>query len=100
MGGDGPKEGEKEDGDDDLKKDGYYFDEETLEFTTTNVLLDLSVVSSNSTTAQITGTIEGLSESDKFLTEVGVIYSSETSKVEKGEGTKLTVSKIPSDNAV
>ena len=49
-GGNGPREGEQEDGDDDLKKDGYYFDEETLEFTTANVLLDLSVVSSNSTT--------------------------------------------------
>ena len=83
-----------------LKKDGFYLYGEKAEFTTSNVLLDLSVASSTATTAQITGIVEGLSESDKSLIEVGLLYSSESGKVEKGEGTKLIVSEIPSDNAV
>ena len=83
-----------------LKKDGFYLYGENAEFTTSNVLLDLSVASSTATTAQITGTVEGLSESDKSLIEVGMFYSSESGKVEKGEGTKLTASEIPTDNAL
>ena len=82
-----------------LKKDGFYLYGEKAEFTTSNVLLDLSVASSTATTAQITGTVEGLSESDKSLIEVGMFYSSESGKVEKGEGTKLTVTEMSSDNA-
>ena len=82
-----------------LKKDFFYLYGEKAEFTTSNVLLDLSVASSTATTAQITGTVEGLSESDKSLIEVGMFYSSESGKVEKGEGTKLTVTEMSSDNA-
>ena len=83
-----------------LKKDGFYLYGEKAEFTTSNVLLDLSVASSTATTAQITGAVEGLSESDKSLIEVGMFYSSESGKVDKGEGTKLTASEIPTDNAL
>ena len=83
-----------------LKKGTFYHYGEKKEFTTPNVLLELSAGSITATTAQITGTVEGLSDSDKSLIEVGMFYSSEEGKVEKGQGTKLTASEIPSDNAV
>ena len=83
-----------------LKKDGFYLYGEKAEFTTSNVLLGLSVASSTATTAQITGIVEGLSESDKSLIEIGLLYSSESGQVENGQGTKLAASEIPSDNAV
>ena len=83
-----------------LKKGTFYLYGDKKEFTTPDVLLELSAGSITATSAQITGTVEGLSESDKSLIEVGMLYSSESGKVEKGEGTKLIVSEIPSDNAV
>ena len=83
-----------------LKKGTFYLYGEKKEFTTSNVLLELSAGSITATTAQITGTVEGLSDSDKSLIEVGMFYSSEEGKVENGQGTKLTASEIPSDNAV
>ena len=83
-----------------LKKGAFYHYGEKKEFTTPNVVLGLSMGSITATTAQITGTVEGLSDSDKSLIEVGMFYSSEEGKVENGEGTKLTASEIPSDNAV
>ena len=83
-----------------LKKGAFYHYGEKKEFTTPNVLLGLSVGSITATTAQISGTVEGLSDSDKSLIEVGMFYSTEEGKVENGQGTKLTASEIPSDNAV
>ena len=83
-----------------LKKGTFYLYGDKKEFTTPDVLLELSAGSITATTAQITGTVEGLSESDKSLIEVGMFYSSEEGKVEKGQGTKLTSSEISSDNAV
>ena len=83
-----------------LKKGMFYLYGDKKEFTTPDVLLELSAGSITATSAQITGIVEGLSESDKSLIEVGMFYSSESGKVEKGEGTKLTASEIPSDNAV
>ena len=72
-----------------------------LSFTTGNVSVSLSDASSiTATTAQISGTVEGLSESDKSFIEVGMFYSAEEGKVENGLGTKLTASEISSDNAV
>ena len=65
-----------------------------------SVSLNLSAGSITATTAQISGTVEGLSESDKSQVEVGMFYSSEEGKVENGQGTKLTASEISSDNAV
>ena len=82
------------------KKGAFYHYGEKKEFTTPNVVLGLSMGSITATTAQITGTVEGLSDSDKSLIEVGIFYSSEEGKVENGQGTKLTASEIPSDNAV
>ena len=77
------------------------YSEKVLSFTTEDISVSLSDASSiTATTAQITGTIEGLSDSDKSLIEVGIFYSSEEGKVENGEGTKLTASEISSDNAV
>ena len=83
-----------------LKKGTFYLYGEEKEFTTPNVLLELSAGSITAATAQITGTVEGLSDSDKSLIEVGMFYSSEEGKVENGQGTKLTASEISSDNAV
>ena len=72
-----------------------------LSFTTENISISLSAASSiTATTAQISGIVEGLSESDKSQIQVGICYSSEEGKVENGQGTKLTASTISSDNAV
>ena len=80
------------------KTDGFY--SEVKSFTTTNVTLSLSAGSITAATAQISGTVEGLTESDNSQIQVGMIYSAEEGKVEKGQGTKLTASSISSDNAV
>ena len=83
-----------------LKKGTFYLYGEKSVFTTSNVLLSLSADSITETTAQITGTVEGLAESDKSQIEVGMLYSSDRGKVEKGQGTKLVASEVPSDNTV
>ena len=83
-----------------LKMGTFYLYGDKKEFTTPDVLLELSAGSITATTAQITGVVEGLSESDKSLIEVGLLYSSVSGQVENGQGTKLTASEIPSDNAV
>ena len=81
-----------------VKSEKTYGD--VLNFTTENVTLsELSVISSCSK-AEISGSVIGLSEEDKKYIEVGIIYSSETGKVDKGEGTKLVASEISSDNSV
>ena len=81
-----------------VKSEKTYGD--VLDFTTENVTLsELSVISSCSK-AEISGSVIGLSEEDKKYIEVGIIYSSETGKVDKGEGTKLVASEISSDNSV
>ena len=80
------------------KTDGFY--SEVKSFTTNNVALPLSAGSITATTAKVSGTVEGLAESDKSQIQVGMFYSSEEGKVEKGQGTKLTASSISSDNAV
>ena len=77
------------------------YSEKVMSFTTRNVSANLSDASSiTATTAQIIGGVEGLSESDKSQIQVGMFYSSEEGKVEKGQGAKLTASEISSDNAV
>ena len=81
-----------------VKSEENYSDVEV--FTTSDVLLELSAGSITATTAQITGAVEGLSESDKSLIEVGMLYSSNKSEVENGQGTKQEASEIASDNAV
>ena len=83
-------------------KQGYkYVYGEVKTFVAGSVSVNLSDASSiTATTALISGIVDGLSESDKSLIEVGMFYSSEEGKVEKGQGTKLTASEISSDNAV
>ena len=66
-----------------------------LEFTTGNISLNLSLDAVTETTARISGIVEGLSESDKSIIEVGVAYSSDEGKVQNGEGTILPASEIP-----
>ena len=83
-----------------LKKGTFYLYGDKKEFTTPDVLLELSAGSITATTAQITGTVEGLSEPDKSLIEVGLLYSSQFGQVENGQGVKLADSEMPSDNAV
>ena len=77
------------------------YSEKVMSFTTEDISVSLSDASSiTATTAQISGTVEGLSDSDKSHIQVGMFYSTEEGKVENGQGTKLTASEIPSDNAV
>ena len=77
------------------------YSEKIMSFTTENISVNLSDAGSiTATTAQISGTVEGLSDSDKSQIQVGMFYSAEEGKVENGQGTKLTASEIPSDNAV
>ena len=77
------------------------YSEKVMSFTTENISINLADASSiTATTAQIFGTIEGLSESDKSQIQVGMLYSSEEGKVENGQGTKLTASEISADNTV
>ena len=81
-----------------VKSEKTYSD--VFDFTTEDVTLsELSVISSCSK-AEISGSVIGLSEEDKKYIEVGIIYSSETGKVDKGEGTKLAITEILSDNSV
>ena len=83
-----------------LKKGTFYLYGEKKEFATPDVMLELAIGSITATTAQISGTVEGLSESDKSLIEIGMFYSSEEGEVENGQGTKLTAPELSSDNAV
>ena len=77
------------------------YSEKVMSFTTENISINLAEASSiTATTALISGTVEGLSDSDRSLIEVGMFYSAEEGKVETGQGTKLTASAISSDNAV
>ncbi len=77
------------------------YSEKVMSFATENISVNLSDAGPiTATTAQISGAVEGLSESDKPQIQVGICYSSEEGKVENGQGTKLTASEIQSDNAV
>ena len=77
------------------------YSEKVMSFTTVDMSVNLSDASSTTaTTAQITATVEGLSESDKSQIQVGMLYSSEEGKVENGQGTKLAASEISLDSAV
>ena len=81
-----------------LKKGNFYLYGEKKELTTSNVQFDLSVVSTTTNSAKITGKVEGLSESDKSMIEIGMIYSYSAGDI--GKTSKLTATKIPSDNIV
>ena len=78
-----------------VKSEKTYGD--VLNFTTENVTLsELSVVP-GSFRAEASGSVSGLSEEDKEYIKVGVLYSSESGKVENGEGAKVEATEISAD---
>ena len=78
-----------------IKSEKTYGD--VLDFTTGDVTLsELSVVPS-SYKAEVSGSVTGLSEEDKEHIKVGVLYSSESGKVENCEGKKLDATEILAD---
>ena len=81
-----------------VKSEKTYGD--VLDFTTGDVTLsELSVVP-GSFKAEVSGSVAGLSVEDKEYIKIGILYSSESGKVENGQGTKLTASEISLNNAV
>ena len=78
-----------------IKSEKTYGD--VLDFTTGDVTLsELSVVPS-SFKAEVSGSVNGLSEQDKEYIKVGVLYSTEPGKVENGEGKQVEVTEISAD---
>lgn len=78
-----------------VKSEKTYGD--VLDFTTGDVTLsELSVVPS-SFKAEVSGSVTGLSEEDKEYIKVDVLYSSESGKVENGEGKKVEATEISAD---
>lgn len=81
----------------DVKSEKTYGD--VLDFTTDNVTLsELSVVPS-SFKSDVSGSVIGLSEGDKDYITIGVLYSSESGKIENGEGKKVEAAEISSEDA-
>ena len=83
-----------------VKQGDSYIYGEVKTFVTESVLLKLSVVSITATTAQVTGIVEGLSESDKSSIEVGILWSTARDFVEESRGVKMPASEISSKNSV
>ena len=80
-----------------VKSEKTYGD--VLNFTTDNVTLsELSLVPA-SFKAEVRGSVSGLSEEDKEYIKVGVLYSSESGKIENGEGKKVEANEISADGA-
>ena len=80
-----------------VKSEKTYGD--VLDFTTGDVTLsELSVVPS-SFKAEVSGSVAGLSVEDKEYIKVGILYSSESGKVENGEGKKVEATEISSEDA-
>ena len=78
-----------------VKSEKTYGD--VLDFTTENVTLsELSVVPS-SFKAEVSGSVIGLSEEDKEYIKIGVLYSTESGKIENGEGKKVDATEISAD---
>jgi hypothetical protein len=72
---------------------------DVLDFTTGDVTLsELSVVP-GSFKAEVSGSVAGLSVEDKEYIKIGILYSSESGKVEKGEGKKVEIAEISSEDA-
>lgn len=78
-----------------VKSEKTYGD--VLDFTTGDVTLsELSIVPS-SFKAEVSGSVTGLSDEDKEYIKVGILYSSESGKVENGEGKKVEATEISAD---
>ena len=70
---------------------------EVLDFTTDNVTLsELSVVPS-SFKAEVSGSVAGLSVEDKEYIKIGILYSSESGKIENGGGKKVEATEISAE---
>ena len=80
-----------------VKSEKTYGD--VLDFITGDVTLsELSVVPS-SFKAEVSGSVAGLSVEDKKYIKIGILYSSESGKVENGEGEKVEATEISSEDA-
>ena len=78
-----------------VKSEKTYGD--VLDFTTENgTFSGLSVVPSRFK-AEVGGSVTGLSDEDKEYIKVGILYSSESGKVENGEGEKIEATEISAD---
>ena len=78
-----------------VKSEKTYGD--VLDFTTDNVTLsELSVVPS-SFKAEVSGSVAGLSVEDKEYIKIGILYSSESGKIENGEGKKVEATEISAE---
>ena len=81
-----------------VKSEKTYGD--VLDFTTENVTFsELSVVPSYFK-AEVSGSVNGLSEQDKEYIKVGVLYSTESGKIENGEGKKVDATDISSTGVI
>ncbi len=80
-----------------VKSEKTYGD--VLDFTTENVTFsELSVVP-GIFKAEVNGSVAGLSVEDKEYIKIGILYSSESGKVENGEGKKVEATEISSEDA-
>ena len=78
-----------------VKSEKTYGD--VIEFTTENVTLsELSVVP-GTFKAEVSGSVAGLSVEDKEYIKIGILYSSESGKVENGEGKKVEATEISAE---
>ncbi len=69
-------------------------------FTTENITLSELSVTPGNFQAEVRGFVTGLSEADKEYIKVGLLYSSESEKVENGEGNKVEATEISADGAL
>ena len=72
---------------------------EVLSVTTVNVAIDNLMVAAYSFDADISGVVSGFSPEDREYITVGVVYSTDMSDVESGEGTKTNVEDIAADGS-
>ena len=79
-----------------VKSEKTYGD--VLDFITGNVTFSEFSVVPGSFKAEVSGSIVGLSEEDKEYIKVGVLYSSESGKIENGEGKKVEATEISADD--
>jgi uncharacterized protein (TIGR02145 family) len=75
-----------------IKSEKAYGD--VLDFTTTDVTLSEPSVVPSIFEAEVRGLVTGLSEKDKEHIKVGILYSSESGKIENGEGKKVEATEI------
>ena len=80
-----------------VKSEKTYGD--VLDFTTENITFSELSVTPECFKAEVRGSISGLTEVDKEYIKVGLLYSSESGKVENGEGKKVEITDMSADGA-